>query len=245
MKIETERFDPEGVTVPWSRQEHQARFHFGANFVSGAVVVDCACGAGEGARTFADAGARCVHAFDIDLSAVAATQARCRGLNVTVAVGDAQALPLPDESADVVISFETFEHLRNPEALLSEAHRILRHGGIFVCSTPNRDVSSPGNSMHSRPWNYFHTIEYNQAEFFTATQSRFSFCKLFGQNPVSVRRAALMRSLGKISSTIVPVRLNQLLKLPQFIFAHPRRYSVQSWNFRYEYEYCIVVCEKL
>lgn len=244
MRVEKERFDPSNVTPPWIRHEHQARFRFGASFVSGSVVVDCACGAGEGTWMFANAGASHVHAFDISSDAVTTTTARCQGLDVTVSVGDAQALPLPDEVADVFISFETFEHLLEPEALLSEAHRILKPGGRFVCSTPNREVSSPGNLLHSKPWNRFHTKEYSQAEFLSAAQSLFASSDLFGQNPIKPGRAALMRHLGRMFSVIVPVRLNQMMKLPRLIFDEPDRHMVQTWDPCCEYEYSVLVCTK-
>jgi ubiquinone/menaquinone biosynthesis C-methylase UbiE len=244
MNVEIERFDPSSATPPWVRHEHLARFRFGAGFVKDRMVVDCACGTGEGTRMFAEMGASHVHAFDVSPDAVTATEMRCQALNVTVSVADAQALPLPDASADVFISLETFEHLIDPESLLSEACRILKCGGTFICSSPNRDVSSPGNSLQSKPWNRFHTREYSQAEFLGAVESRFSSCKMLGQNPVSVRRAKLMRRLGRLFSVICPVRLNQVLKLPRFVYGNPGRHIVQAWKPGFEYEYCMVVCTK-
>jgi len=45
--------------------------------------------------------------------------------------------PFPDQSVDVVTSFETLEHLLDPMHLLFEANRILKPGGYLVLSTPN------------------------------------------------------------------------------------------------------------
>lgn len=244
MNVEIERFDPTSAAPPWIRHEHLARFRFGTSFVKGRIAVDCACGTGEGTRMFAEMGASHVYAFDVSPDAVSATATRCQELNVTAGLGDAKALPLPEASADVFISLETFEHLIDPESLLSEAHRILKHGGTFICSTPNRDVSSPGNSLNSKPWNRFHTREYNQTEFLSAVESRFASCKLLGQNPVSLHRAKLMRRLGRLFSVMFSVRLNQVLKLPRFILGDPGRHAVQVWNPDFEYEYCVVVCTK-
>jgi len=42
---------------------------------------------------------------------------------------DAARLPLQDESFDVVYSYNTFEHVAQPDAALSEATRVLRPGG--------------------------------------------------------------------------------------------------------------------
>ena len=45
-------------------------------------------------------------------------------------------LSLPDNSIDAIGAFDVLEHLENPEDLLSEIFRILKPGGIFICSVP-------------------------------------------------------------------------------------------------------------
>jgi ubiquinone/menaquinone biosynthesis C-methylase UbiE len=158
MSIESERFNPAGFVPPWTRHEHLERFAFGERYAHDLVVIDCAYGTGIGTRRFAEAGARRVYAYDISGEAVAATIERCRGLDVIAETADAAKLPLPDASADVFISFETFEHLREPEALFAEAYRLLTPGGRFICSTPNptsialatRCIRSLGTSITPR-----------------------------------------------------------------------------------------------
>lgn len=46
--------------------------------------------------------------------------------------------PLAADSADVVVSVETIEHLENPRALVRELRRIVRPGGLVVVTTPNQ-----------------------------------------------------------------------------------------------------------
>jgi ubiquinone/menaquinone biosynthesis C-methylase UbiE len=244
MKVEQERFDPQGFNPPWIRHEHAARFRFGAEYVGGATVVDCACGTGEGTYAFATAGARHIYAYDISPEAARVTANRCSGASVSVSVGDAAALPLPDNFADVFISFETFEHLPQPERLVLEAHRVLKDGGTFLCSTPNRDVSSPGHTIDSRPWNRFHTKEYSAAEFISLAQGVFDSCAAFGQNPVPGWRAATMRRMAATISPIASVRFNQASKLPMFLFDEGSRHRVRSMEDGYEYEYIILACTK-
>jgi SAM-dependent methyltransferase len=50
---------------------------------------------------------------------------------------DAQAVALPSDSFDVVVSMDVIEHLPQPEAFLREAFRVLRNGGVLLFSTPN------------------------------------------------------------------------------------------------------------
>jgi ubiquinone/menaquinone biosynthesis C-methylase UbiE len=52
-------------------------------------------------------------------------------------VGDIHAMPLPDESVDVVVSVDTIEHAVEPDLFLKECHRVLRSGGEAVFATPN------------------------------------------------------------------------------------------------------------
>jgi SAM-dependent methyltransferase len=48
------------------------------------------------------------------------------------------ALPYPDASFDVVISFDVFEHIADSDAHLVEVRRVLRSGGPYLIQTPNK-----------------------------------------------------------------------------------------------------------
>jgi 2-polyprenyl-3-methyl-5-hydroxy-6-metoxy-1,4-benzoquinol methylase len=51
---------------------------------------------------------------------------------------DRGAIPLPDESADIVVAIEIIEHLENPRAFCREIVRLLKPSGWMVISTPNQ-----------------------------------------------------------------------------------------------------------
>jgi 2-polyprenyl-3-methyl-5-hydroxy-6-metoxy-1,4-benzoquinol methylase len=51
---------------------------------------------------------------------------------------DAGQVPLADESADVVLSVETIEHLENPRAFVRELVRLTKPGGLVIITTPNQ-----------------------------------------------------------------------------------------------------------
>jgi SAM-dependent methyltransferase len=48
------------------------------------------------------------------------------------------ALPFPDASFDVVLSFDVFEHICDSDAHLTEVRRVLPPGGRYLLQTPNR-----------------------------------------------------------------------------------------------------------
>ncbi len=51
---------------------------------------------------------------------------------------DTTPVPLPDESADVVVAIEIIEHLENPRAFVRELTRLTKLGGLIVLTTPNQ-----------------------------------------------------------------------------------------------------------
>lgn len=49
---------------------------------------------------------------------------------------DGKTLPFDDNFFDACVSFEVFEHVFNPEAVLAELKRVLKPGGSLVITTP-------------------------------------------------------------------------------------------------------------
>ena len=59
--------------------------------------------------------------------------------NITFKICDIETekLPFPDDTFDVVYSKSVLEHVHNTTNFISEAHRVLKPGGMFVCLTPD------------------------------------------------------------------------------------------------------------
>jgi SAM-dependent methyltransferase len=57
---------------------------------------------------------------------------------LAVANLDADELPLPPASADVVAAVETIEHLENPRAFVRTLAKLARPGGWVIVTTPNQ-----------------------------------------------------------------------------------------------------------
>lgn len=57
--------------------------------------------------------------------------------SIEIIQGDAQNLPLKDNSFNVAIATAVIEHLSEPFKLLTEAHRVLKKDGILILTTAN------------------------------------------------------------------------------------------------------------
>lgn len=102
---------------------------------AGKDVLEAACGPGRGLGYLAEA-ARSVTAGDLTPALIDAARAHY-GERVSLSVFDAQKLPFADASFDLVLLYEAFYYLHEPETFLSEARRVLRPGGELLLSMPN------------------------------------------------------------------------------------------------------------
>jgi 2-polyprenyl-3-methyl-5-hydroxy-6-metoxy-1,4-benzoquinol methylase len=166
----------------WKRdylsQQHIERYRFAAAQVLGPRVLDIACGSGYGTAMLHQAGCEAVGA-DIDEERLKDAQKDWPGPRFTRA--DVLDLPWEDGSFDTVVSFETLEHVADGQRFMREVRRVLRPGGMLICSTPNiRFTAHPP----------FHVKEYTPLEFFSLVESTFVHVKRYSQEFRWTDRAA-------------------------------------------------------
>ena len=173
-----ERFTPECVREIW--YEHFHRYAFALRFAAGKRVLDAACGEGYGSALLAGRAAS-VLGLDVSQQAVAHARGRYRARNLAFDVADVTALDhLPSGSIDLIVSFETLEHLQAQEAMLDGFARLLSDDGLLLVSTPDKhnysDVPGFANEHHVR--------ELYRPEFEALLGARFPAFKLYGQKLV-------------------------------------------------------------
>jgi len=103
------------------------------NIPPGTRLLDVACGAGQLTIPAARKG---IEVTGLDLAANLVQQARARAaeesLHIQVDEGDAENLPYPDASFDVVMSLIGSMFAPRPELVASEMTRVSKHGGRII-----------------------------------------------------------------------------------------------------------------
>src|SRR3954464_12319381 len=131
-----ERFIPGTPGEIWI--EHWHRYHFATRWSAGRRVLDIACGEGYGSALLAR---NSQHVTGVDVSPEAvehARQAYSGVRNIEFREGSCTRIPLADASVDVVVSFETLEHIHEQVAFVDEIARVLSSDGVLLMSCPNK-----------------------------------------------------------------------------------------------------------
>jgi len=225
-----------GKTNSRIEEEHQARYKFAEQFVKDKVVLDIACGVGYGTKHLKDAQAR--HVFGVDISDQVINYAKTHYSTTGVEFQCLNATNLNfDRSCfDVIVSFETIEHLSDADrnAYLQELQRVLKPDGILLLSTPNRRVTSPGQT---KPRNSHHVREYTLKELEAILlQYGFVVTDTFGQ--VIRHKLLHFKPIQKIVS---------LLKRIHILFSKQidkkQNSAVVSFRRNYEPRYYVVIAQ--
>jgi SAM-dependent methyltransferase len=180
-----ERIVPD-ETEPGIVALHLKRYEFAAPWCHGAEVLDAGCGVGYGSAFLGEVAARVV-GIDRDEPAIAYARARYSRPNIEFRVADVLALDFPDASFDAVCSFETIEHLDDPEGFVAETARVLRPDGVLLLSTPRADETT------TAPANPFHRVELSRSDFEALLRRFFGEVELYGQRRLQTARHRLLQ----------------------------------------------------
>jgi SAM-dependent methyltransferase len=167
----TGEFMVPGSSGKWSEALHYARYRFASRYAAGKDVLDIACGLGYGSAALVEAGARLVDGVDIRPQNVAHARQTYSASNLRFLNGDITTYG-DFGSYDLIVCFETIEHLSCYHAALRNCKRLLRSGGILLISSPNRVLSSPGKRwVTDTPENRFHVREFTASELLLILES--------------------------------------------------------------------------
>jgi SAM-dependent methyltransferase len=175
-----ERLMP-GCTDMFTYWDHIYRYRFALQYVRGKRVLDVASGEGYGAHALHEFGsATTVLGLDCAFDACRHAAARY-SLNTICAT--ATKMPLANRCLDVIVSFETIEHIEHPAEFVAECARLLTPDGVFIVSTPNKVLYNAGRTEK----NPFHCAEMTEDEFHRVLAPCFEKITFYGQRPAHSR----------------------------------------------------------
>ena len=218
--------------------EHLARYQYLDQFIKDKIVLDIACGSGYGTDMLAKS-AKEAYGVDISPDAIQHANEHYSATNLHFQQGAAGKSDFPDNFFDVVVTYETIEHLTVAVAkeYLADIFRVLKAGGQLFVSTPNRRVVSP-NSTFSLVSD-FHTHEYTEDELV-------SFIEQFG---FKVDKVLGQRILPKLA-VYGPVRMvadaigKYILKRRVDLYWIPTGPNVVSYDSMHEPRYYLLIAQK-
>jgi 2-polyprenyl-3-methyl-5-hydroxy-6-metoxy-1,4-benzoquinol methylase len=152
------------------------------------LAVDVGCGTGAVLAALAEYG---FTAQGVDMSSEAQKFSQERGLSVSV--GFAHALPIPDASVDVVTALDVLEHIEDAHAAVREIYRVLKPGGALIATVPAHQWlwSTHDEALH-------HKRRYSKASFTALLSSQFACPRVRWIHTAILFPAMILRALKRL-----------------------------------------------
>lgn len=189
------------------------RYYWAAEYCSGKDVLEVACGTGQGIGYLGSI-AKSVVAGDSSAPIIEIAKKHYGG-RFYFSQFDAQTMPYPNASFDVIIIFEALYYLPNLTKFFAECRRVLRSGGMLLIATANKDLYDFNPSPHS--YRYLGVTELSselKREGFSAS--------FFGDSPVenAPLRQRILRPVKMIASRfgLIPKSMEAKKFLKRFVF---------------------------
>jgi len=156
--------------------EHLHRYALAMEFVPNKKVLDIACGEGYGSHLLAGKASH-VTGVDINKEVISQASAKYQKPNLAFIAGSAEDIPAGGKQFDIVVSFETLEHIANHDKMMEEIKRVLQPGGLLIISTPDKKNYSDKTGYQ----NPFHLKELYPEEFTALLKNHFNHVQVLNQ----------------------------------------------------------------
>lgn len=206
-----------------TESEHLDRYEFLLNRVEGKEILDIACGSGYGTFLLAERGkAKGVIGVDIDQNAIKYGDYKYPSQKITRITADATEFSYKNKF-DVVVSFETIEHVPDFKKLINNLFDNLKKGGLLYISTP---ITLKTNRTPNNP---YHVIEWN----FTDFQNLFT--ELFEIKEVYIQNAFIKLKEWKVPSLFQKIK-NRIVKDSSVYNIEGKKFEI--FTGQYDMNYC-------
>jgi SAM-dependent methyltransferase len=178
----------------------------------GKTVIDFGCGYGDQTVELARNGAKLAIGLDIREEVLNVARAKTGGISNIQFLTPQQC---PRESADIVISLDSFEHFADPSSALTLMHHLLRLGGVLLTSFgPPWKHPLGGHTFSAFPWAHLLLSEQALVGWYNRIKNKTisSFEEVSGGlNRMTIAKfEALVRAGNFREASITPVPIRKL-----------------------------------
>jgi len=190
----------------------------------GCKILEIGCGIGTIVHELAGQG---YDAMGIDISQEAIAYGLNKYDDVRLEVQAAEALPYEDESFDIVLSFDLFEHIAQVDRHIVEVYRTLKSDGFYLFQTPNKysNVIFETLAHKSLKWRRAHPSLHTPAQLKRRLTRHGFDIKFVKMNPVNeFMLNKLRKKLGYVANIIKCVDFRHLpLRLQTNLYVIARK----------------------
>jgi len=161
-------------------QEHKQRYEFIKPLLHGNVL-DIACGTGYGAQIIDDTINR-YYGVDFSQDAIDDANKYNKLEKNEFSQGSIVSIDFKDQKFDIVISFETLEHIEDYNKALSEILRVLKSTGTFVGSVPSKEFDDKCEDVYGK--NPYHITRFNFEKIQNLLSKNFKYVEFFSNELV-------------------------------------------------------------
>ncbi|MHC4146898.1 MAG: class I SAM-dependent methyltransferase, partial [Planctomycetota bacterium] len=167
-------------------------------------------------------------AIGTDISGEAIAYGQKKYGDIRLEVQAAEILPYEDQSFNVVLSFDLFEHIAATDKHLSEVRRVLRSGGHYLFQTPNKYCNAIYETLWTKSlqWRRYHPSLHSPGQLRRRlTKHRFEtrFIKMNPINEFTLKKLQKLGPIGNIFRRVNFRRAPLVLQTNLYVIAHKMR----------------------
>jgi ubiquinone/menaquinone biosynthesis C-methylase UbiE len=129
-------------------------YEYASAYVKNKITADIGCADGYGTQFLADYSNKTTGVDYSSETVKIANEKHKNKTNLKFISSSVPPLPFEDNSLEVLTAFQFIEHIEDRLGFIKEVKRVLKPGGIFLCSTPNIKMSIARNPFHVHEYTF-------------------------------------------------------------------------------------------
>jgi SAM-dependent methyltransferase len=189
---------------------------------SGDKILEIGCGIGTAVFQLSEQG------YDVtgtDISGEAINYGLKKYGGIRLEVQPAESLSYENNSFDVVLSFDLFEHIAATDVHLNEVRRVLRAGGHYLLQTPNRYSNAIFETLRARSlkWRRYHPSLHSPGQLKRRLAKHGFETRFVKMNPINEFTLKKLNKLGPLGYVLRRVDFRKMplsLQTNLYVIAH-------------------------